>query len=320
MWVPDHPSAILLEFPDERGQIRNRERSATVNSGSNETANSEAALDRCRIVSFESRMESELRRMLERHGAVVVSAPALKEVPLADQASAFQFGERLTQGQVDVLVLLTGVGTRLLIDALGTRWGRDQVLAALHKCTLVCRGPKPVAALKRHGVKADFVAPEPNTWRDLVALFEQTKLGEGKRIYVQEYGRSNPELLSALGRHASIVSTVTLYGWTLPDDTGPLKNAISAMVSGNVQLACFTTGMQVEHLFEVAGRLELDGPLRQALSEQIVIASIGPMTTERLQQYGLSADIEPEHPKLGHMVLAVASQAHQALTAKLQRK
>lgn len=265
-------------------------------------------------------MAEESRRMLERHGAMVISAPALKEVPLADQSSAFQFGERLIAGQVDVLVLLTGVGTLLLIDALCTRWDPGVVLGELGKCTRVCRGHKSVAAIKTFGLKPDFVAPEPNTWRNVVTLFEQTQLAEGKRVYVQEYGRSNGEMLTALRRHASSVATVALYGWTLPDDTEPLKKAIFEMVSGNVQIACFTTGMQVEHLFEVAGQLDVTGPLGHVMSQRMLVASIGPITTERLQQYGITADIEPEHPKLGHLVQAVAARARAALAAKLSRQ
>ncbi len=291
----------------------------TVQSDPNEVTNSVPTLGGWCVVSFETRMGEESRRMIERHGATVLSAPALKEVPLKDQTAALQFGEQLMLGQVDVLVLLTGVGTRALIEVLCTRWDRAAVLTQMEHCTLVCRGPKPVAVLKGHELKPDVVVPEPNTWRDLVNVFEQNALGQGKRVFVQEYGRSNEELLLALKLHADSVTAVPVYAWTLPDDTGPLKSAISEMTSGNVQLACFTTGVQVQHLFEVAGELDLAEPLRQVLSQRMVIASIGPLTTERLQQYGLTADIEPEHPKLGHMILAMAARAQAVLTAKLRR-
>lgn len=272
-----------------------------------------------RVVSFEARMGEEGRRLLERQGASVILAPALKEVALADQTPALDFGAHLMDGQVDVLLLLTGVGTRLLIDVLCTRYDRSQVLETIQQCTLVCRGPKPAAALKGYGLKPDVVVPEPNTWRDVVSIFEEHKLAEGKRVYVQEYGRSNDQLLSALKCHASTVTAVTLYGWSLPDDTRPLESAIHAMTSGNADVACFTAGVQVEHLFEVAERMRLTQALRKALVETMAVASIGPMTTERLQEYGLAADIEPVHPKLGHLAQVIAERARQVIELKSRR-
>lgn len=270
------------------------------------------------VVTFEARMGTELRRLFERHAATVISAPAIQEVPLADQASALQFGEQLIGKQFEILVLLTGVGTRMLIDVLCTRWERSEVLSALRQVQLVCRGPKPVAALKEYGLKPDVVVAEPNTWRDIVTTFQEQGLGQNKRIWVQEYGRSNPELVEALSAQAKRVDTVALYVWTMPDDLEPLKSAVAAMIAGTVRIACFTTGVQVDHLLEMASRLSLEKPLRQAMVERIVIASIGPLTTERLAFHGLLTDIEPEHPKLGHLVLAVAARAREAMTLKRQ--
>ena len=284
----------------------------SVENPSNPNPSDDQALAGWCVVSFEARMNSETRRLFERHSATVLSAPALQEVPLNDQKSALQLGEHLMRGDVDMLVLLTGVGTRILIEVLCLRWEKPEVLAALAKTQLVCRGPKPVAALKAFGLRPSVVVPEPNTWRDIVSTFEREALGRGRRIWVQEYGRPNLELVQALSVQAASVGTVTVYGWSLPDDLEPLKAAVAAMIAGTARLACFTTGVQVDHLFEVANRLTLDKALHQAMLERIVIASIGPLTTERLSKCGIEVDIEPEHPKLGHLIQAIARQARDA--------
>jgi uroporphyrinogen-III synthase len=261
-------------------------------------------------------MSNESRRLFERHGANVLSAPALEEVPLANQQPTFEFGEFLMRDEVDVLVLLTGVGTRMLVDVLASRWERSLVLSKLERLQLVCRGPKPVGALKLMGLKPSFVVAEPNTWRDIVSAFDEHGFGQDKRVWVQEYGRPNPELVQALAGRAGSVQTVALYGWKLPDDCEPLKVALAAMVAGTVRIAAFTAGIQVDHLFEVAARLSLDRALLQVLKERIVIASVGPMTSERLNAHGIAVDIEPEHPKLGHLVQAVAANAKEVLIQK----
>ena len=268
------------------------------------------------IATFETRLRSETQRMLERQGGTVISAPAIKEIPHADQSAALQFGERLFRGEVDVLVLLTGVGTRLLIEVLAGRWPQQQVLDAIGRTLIVCRGPKPVGALKAFRLKPAIVVPEPNTWRDIVASFRSQDITKTQRIVIQEYGRSNPELVAALAAGGRSVETVALYGWALPDDLEPLRGAIAAIVSGGVQIVCFTTGVQADHLLEVADTIGQGDALRDALRHRSVVASIGPMTTERLQRNGVKVDIEPEHPKLGHLVLAIADHAPTALRSK----
>jgi uroporphyrinogen-III synthase len=181
---------------------------------------------------------------------------------------------------------------------------------------LVCRGPKPVGALKAIGLKPFFVVPEPNTWRDIVTAFDAEQFGKNKRVWVQEYGRSNDELAQALLQRSSFLGKVALYAWKLPDDLEPLKATLAAMIAGSVAVAAFTAGVQVDHLFEVARRLSLSPALLQAMNERIVIASIGPMTTERLTAHSISVDIEPAHPKLGHLVQAVAARAPDSLRQK----
>src|SRR4029077_3315676 len=111
--------------------------------------------------------------LLERHGCEPISAPSMREIPLADQEEAFAFGERLLAGEVDVMVLLTGVGTRLLVEALSTRWPEAEVVAALGRARLCCSGPNPVAALKLLGLRPTLVAPEPNTWQELLDIIVQ---------------------------------------------------------------------------------------------------------------------------------------------------
>jgi hypothetical protein len=155
--------------------------------------------DAIRVVSLESRQASAMVRLLERHGCEPISAPSMREIPLTDQEEAFAFGERLLASEVDLMVLLTGVGTRLLVEALSTRWPEAEVVAALGRTRLCCRGPKPVAALKALGLRPALVAPEPNTWQELLDVMSpELASAQGLRVWVQEYGRPTPQLTEAL--------------------------------------------------------------------------------------------------------------------------
>lgn len=269
-----------------------------------------------RVVSFESRRSAEVAELIRNHGGTPVQAPSMREIPLADQHDALAFGEALVGGSVDILILLTGVGTRLLITTLATRRPREEVVAALGRLTLVCRGPKPIAALREVGLVPTLAVPEPNTWRDLLSALDGTVPIAGKRVAVQEYGARNEELLAGLRQRGAQVATVPVYGWALPEDTAPMRAAIERLVAGEVDAVLVSSATQIDHVFHVAAEIGAVDALRAALRERTVVGSIGPITTAALQHHGVEPDLQPEHPRIGHLVAEIARQA----TVLLERK
>jgi uroporphyrinogen-III synthase len=269
-----------------------------------------------RVVSLESRRAAEMGRLLERHGCEAISAPSMREIPLTDQHEALAFGELLLAGELDGLVLLTGVGTRMLVEALATRWSVDEIRAALGRTALVCRGPKPVAALKELGLRPGWIAPEPNTWHELLALCDRELPLAGKRVFVQEYGKPNPQLLAALRDRGARVQSVSVYGWAMPEDTAPLRAAVEALAERRADAVLFTSGKQVEHLLSVAAELGRAAALTTALREYVLCVSIGPVTSEALREQGIDVDLEPAHPKMGHLVSALVKDGPARIASK----
>lgn len=272
-----------------------------------------------RVVSFESRRSDEMANLIRNHGGEPIQTPSMQEIPLTEQSEALEFGEALAGGDCDVLILLTGVGTRMLVDTLATRRPREVVLEALGKTALVCRGPKPVGVLKKMGLRPTITVGEPNTWRDLLRALDDELPVSGKRVAVQEYGARNQELLDGLRERDAVVTPVPVYGWALPDDTTPLRNAIERAVAGEIDAAVFTSATQADHLFQVAEQQARADELGDALCTRILVASIGPMTSEALARLGIEADIVPEHPKMGHLVAALAEGAAPGLEKKRGR-
>ena len=267
-----------------------------------------------RVLTFESRRSAEIAELVRRHGGEPRSAPSLREVPLGENRAALEFAERLQRGGVDVAIFLTGVGTRLLVEAAAPVLSADRHASALATIVTVVRGPKPRAALAELGVRPTVTVPEPNTWRELLtALDGHVSLG-GRCVAVQEYGEENPALLRGLADRGAEVLRVPIYRWALPEDLAPLRAAIRGLVAGEIDAALFTSATQVDHLFRVAGEDRSDA-LSQALNA-IVVASIGPICTAALLRRGVRADFEPEHPKMGQLVLAVAERARSLLANK----
>jgi len=263
-----------------------------------------------KVVTFESRMATAMADMISRHGGIPISAPAVREIPLEENPAALEFAKELLAGRIDLVVLLTGVGTRALVAAVETAFPRAEFLAALGRIPTIVRGPKPQAVLRELGVPIAVAVPEPNTWREILSAIDEAAIPlSRRRVAVQEYGRGNPELLAGLEAKGASVMRVPVYRWALPEDCGPLRRAIMAIIEGQVDLVLFTTSVQVDHLLQVAGESGLEESLRAALRDTVV-ASIGPMCSEALREHSLVVDLEPEHPKMGHLVVTAARHAH----------
>jgi len=262
------------------------------------------------VVSFESRRAADAARLIERAGGVPLSAPTMRELPLEENPQALSFAERLFAGEVDVLLLLTGVGTRTLADAVATRYPRDRFVEALKGVTLVARGPKPVKALAEMGLTPQVRVPEPNTWRELLETLDRECPVADKHVVVQEYGVSNPDLLAGLEARGAQVTMVPVYRWALPEDTGPMQRAIREVAEGRVQAALFTSANQVHNLFQVAGKMERADALRAGFAG-MTVGSIGPITNDALAQHGVTPDHVATRPFLGVLIqeLAAASGA-----------
>jgi uroporphyrinogen-III synthase len=271
-----------------------------------------------RVLSLESRRAAEMAKLIETYGGHPIVAPSMREVPLESNSEALAFARTLAANGFDMVIFLTGVGTRALARVVETIYPVEQFAKALRQLIVVARGPKPVAALKELGVPVTVAVPEPNTWRDLLrALDEQPDVAplKGRRVAVQEYGASNSELLAGLAQRGAEVTRVPVYQWALPEDTGPLRAAADSIAGGAVDLALFTTSIQVTHLMGIAREMNLEQEVRRAFAH-IVVGSIGPMTSEELRQQGLAADFEPAHPKMGFLVNEAAQRAKELLEKK----
>src|SRR5215467_2986366 len=271
-----------------------------------------------KVLSLESRRSVEIAKLIETYKGVPVSAPAMREIPLAENGEALQFGRDLLSGSVDVVVFLTGVGARALLETVAAEQSSESFLQALRKTRVAVRGPKPLAVMREWNVSVEITAPEPNTWRELLGNMESMPGGlHAQRVAVQEYGVSNVEFLSALRERGAIVRRVPVYQWALPLDTAPLKDAVTRIIEGTVSIVLFTTGVQATHLFQVAGELGKSGNLRDAF-RRVLVASIGPSTTETLATWGVAADMEPSHPKMGILVKEAADRSAELLSEKLK--
>ncbi len=253
--------------------------------------------------------------LIRRQGGEPTVVASMQEVPLEDNRAVWKFAEALRAGTIDVVVFLTGVGAKAVLEVVETRMDRDEFLAALRGCVRVVRGPKPAVVLREWGTPPDFVADKPNTWREILSVLDGKLALAGKTVAVQEYGQPATELHAALAEQGAEVISVPVYRWELPDDVGPLSDAMQATIAGRFDVLLFTSANQLNNVLEVAER---EGLRDQWLSaaRACVIGSIGPTASERVRSFGLTVDVEPEHPKMGHLVRETLAAAPGILTQR----
>lgn len=269
-----------------------------------------------RVLALESRRAELLEQLIRRHGGVPFVAPSVKEIPFEQHDEVYSWTERLFAGEFDLLVLMTGAGLSFLRDVVAERYPIGRFADALRKLTIVSRGPKPAAVLSELGVPAKILVPEPNTWREIVPVLA---VRPERRIAVQEYGRANPEFLSAIRALGAEVTAIAIYRWALPDDRTALREAVRRIADRECDVVLFTTSIQLTHLLEVAAEMGRVDDVRRALAQDLVIGSVGPVMDATLAEHGLTPDIVPAHPKMATLVRTAAERAPALVSRKLRK-
>ena len=249
-----------------------------------------------------------MTRLITRHNGVAHVSPSMREVAIKPNRKAIDFAHRLMTGHIGAVILLTGVGFRFLLSAVEETIDRQRFLDALSDVPTIVRGPKPAAAMKEVGLTPTHKVPEPNTWRDILQLIDRELSISNVTVGLQEYGISNTSLIAGLEARGASVEPVRVYGWEFPEDTSLLEANVRALANGERDVLMLTSAHQIVNMFRMAEQLNLTDSLRAGLSST-VIASIGPTTTQMLEECDLVADIEPVHPKMGHLVVEAAKRA-----------
>src|SRR5213075_913724 len=106
-----------------------------------------ASFNNLRVLALESRHAKEIDKLIASYGGAPMVAPAMREVPI-ESPEALEFARALIDGKFDIVIFLTGAGTRALVTAVEGSFTREQLTDALERVVVVARGAKPVSALR----------------------------------------------------------------------------------------------------------------------------------------------------------------------------
>jgi len=271
-----------------------------------------ATLRGLRIALLEARRSQELADLITRHGGEPHSVPALRETPRdgADvRAGVAAALDGLAKIPAPTAIFATGVGVEALFRVAETEGRRADLEAILRRAINVCRGPKPVAALKRVGMPIGVRAAPPHTTHELLEAIAPLSMDGALLVH---HGERSDVVAQAVASKTSRCFELLLYAWEMPEDTSQLAALVSELVAGSVGAVAFTTQVQARHLFAVAEELGKRDALVDALQGRVIVVAIGPTCAETLRALGTPAHVVPESPKMGPMILSLARYLDEA--------
>ena len=259
-----------------------------------------ADLERRTVAFLEGRRAAELADLIQRHNGVPLAAPCLREIHSPDSPVLQASIVRVLESDLDVAIFLTGVGTATVFDSVRLLDREADLRSRLESATVVVRGPKPTAVLRRLGVRIDVTAPPPNTTAEVLTALSELDLRQ-KTVSVQLYGEPNPVLSQSLAARGAHVLELAPYVWDRPVDPTPILDLLDALERNEVDALLITSQAQVDNLFGVAQSAN-----RSPALDRVAIGAQGPVAEAALARFGLSVAFRPAHAHMGALVLAAA--------------
>lgn len=255
------------------------------------------------VALLESRQADEMAAMVERLGAVAVRAPAVKERPVVHDIGPLL--DRIAARRYPIAIALTGAGLNALFASADACGRLEELRRSMAEVTIACRGPKPQAVLKRHGLSPRIVTVKPHTTRELLDALETISL-DGTPVVLLHYGERDTPFSAALTARGAVVEDVCLYEWALPDDVTPLREVVGALIDRKVDALLVTSQVQFRFLMDVARTLGQAEALVRALNEDVVVGAVGPVCASAIRAGGVVADVLPASPNSISLVGALA--------------
>ena len=225
-------------------------------------------------------------------GAEVLEFPTIKTVDPEDWGPLDAAIAALHTYDWVVLTSTNGVERFFarLLDA-----GRDARVLANVKVAAI--GPATAARLVDFGVRADYV-PEEYRAEGMLAGFAERGVNEGTRVLIPRALEAREVLPDTLRQRGAIVDVVPAYRTVIGDARGPV---LDRLADGSVEVVTFTSSSTVKNFMKLAEGMDVASAMKG-----VVVASIGPITSQTARDAGLTVTVEAEEYTILGLVEAVA--------------
>lgn len=259
------------------------------------------------------RRRDELAALLERCGARVVLAPALRIVPLADDTKLRAATRACLDNPPAVLVANTGVGMRGWLEA-ADGWGLAEPLrAVLSPAYVVARGAEARNAVRGAGLRDEW-SPASESCDEVIEHLTRRGVA-GQVVAMQLHGEPQPEYRAVLEAAGATVIEVPVYRWAPPADRAPLDRLVDLVIGRLVDAVTFTSAPAAAALLRAAG--SSGTAVLDALRSDVLAACVGPVTAAPLRRRAVPV-VTPRQARLSALVRTIVEELpRRAVTIKV---
>jgi uroporphyrinogen III methyltransferase/synthase len=249
-----------------------------------------------RVVITRSREQAgELVELLESLGAETIGAPMIRIVPPDDYAP---LDKAVAEAGTYDWIVFTSING---VDAFMRRLkAGDGDVRDLKGVKLVAIGPITGEHLAFHGVKADLSPAESRAEAIVQALRARGEL-TGKKFLLPRADLAREVLPEELRKAGAEVTEVTAYKTVLAEiEREGDPDIYRMLLEKRIDVVTFTSASTVRNFAKVFGAEQAADLLRTT-----AVASIGPVTAEAAEQFGIKTTIMPKEYTTGALVEAI---------------
>jgi uroporphyrinogen III methyltransferase / synthase len=243
--------------------------------------------------------EARLTRLLEAQGAQVFPFPTIDIVAIRPNPALEAALERLHAYQW--LIFTSGNAVDIFFDAL-FRAGSD--MRALRAVKIAAIGAPSADRLRRYHLNADLI---PAVFTSETLINEMTAMLSlaDARILFPGSSLSNPDIAARLRQAGAVVDDIAVYE-TRPAqvDPGVVADFARRVADQHIDWITFTSSSTVANFVSIVG-----ADWVQRYGERVSVASIGPVTTATLEQYGLRPRVRAAEHSFAGLVQALIEAA-----------
>ena len=268
-----------------------------------------------RIGVTSDRRADDLIAALQRRGAQVLHAPALRIAPNDQDRALVEETRQVIEARPDFVLVTTGYGMRRWLEVADAAGLGAALTVVLEEAQVLARGPKSLGAVRAAGLDEADVS-EGETTASLVDHILQ-RGRPGVQVAVQLHGYTDDVQLDRLREMGARLLTVTPYRWVAPSSTDRLERLIEAVCRTELDAVTFTSAPAVDAVLERARALGRLDAFLEALRSDVVAAAVGPVTASPLVEQGLSP-IMPDRFRMGALIRLVCDHLEQHRVVRLR--
>jgi uroporphyrinogen III methyltransferase/synthase len=232
------------------------------------------------VVTRARAQASDVVDRLSNLGAECLECPTINIVPPENWAPLDEaIGNLHTY---DWLVFTSVNGVAFFFERL---YGIGKDVRALKDIRTAAIGPATAQRLRDFGLKSDII-PETYRAESIVEAFEKEPL-KGKRVLLPRAEEARPVLPVELRKMDAVVDEIVVY--RTEQARGNAERLIKGLEEGFIDLITFTSSSTARNF-----KALLPEDRYEELMKGVLVASIGPITSDTARELGFKVDIEAE--------------------------